>query len=281
MRISVLVVVYVFFTGKALFAQTNVVLGKVGHQVIDQNFIDVMQILNPEFGYTPDSAAFAQRLFKAYSLIEANAEKARIKKLNENSEVKKNIELIRQLAEDRYLSFLLGKGTDIIYGATDEEALAYYNVHSALYTIPGTYSYFVATISDTVSHPIADVKKQLKQYASFVTDEFKAGDGNSLQISFQKDKKLTPDFSEFEMMSKLRENDFAEIVTKENTKVLYLLIKKTASQIDPFQSVKENCKGNVINEKRIRANDDFVKSVWEQFPLLLNEQYFKIHSQQK
>jgi len=256
-------------------AQKNIVFGKIGNQVIDQDFITAIQLLNPEFAFNPDKAVFSQQLLKDYILNKAHADEARLKKLNEDSVVKKNIELIKQLVTDKYLALLIAKqGFDPGYTVSDAEARSYYNAHLPLFVTPGQYSYLTAEIADTISYPAEDIKKKMKQYASMITDEFKTGDNEKYTIIFTKSRSVSIYDAQYPLLSKLKDGDFATDVDGKR-KVIYLLMTKTPEVVQPFEKVKESCASTLLNEKRNKSYTEFIEKAKEKYPVSLTSDLFK------
>lgn len=258
-----------------LYAQKNIVFGKAGNQVIDQDFVNMMQLLNPEFGFNPDKEVFSNRLLKDYVLTKVNADDARSKKLNEDPIVRKNIELIKQLAEDKYLASLKAKlGSDTAYKITEAEAKKYYDAHFQMFITPGQYSYLNADIGDTVAYPITEIKKKMKQFAAMITDEFKTGDNDKYSMVFIKNRSISTYDDQFSLLSKLKEGDFAETMNGKR-KIIFLLMNKTPEVIQSYEKVKETCLGNLLNEKRAKANEDFIEKAKKKYPINLSGEIFK------
>ena len=266
----------IFLLPLAIFAQTNTVYGTVGNQLIDQTFINGLQLLSPEFGFTPNADAFKSRLFKTYVLTKAKADLVKTRPVYKADATQKLISMIRQLAEEKYLASLYDRSqTETTIPVNDAEARAYYDTHILQYTEPGRYSYFVAYVNDTLKTPVRTVINQLNQYAAVIKEDFKTGDKNSYYITFEKDKSVSANDFVYAMLSKLKSGEYTIEPNGGSAVMIYMLGAKTPEVVTSFDRVKEQCKGMVINVKREKAAQDFIESVQKKYPVTLDSPLFK------
>lgn len=257
-------------------AQGNFVLGKIGNQIIDQHFIAAVQLLNPDFGFTPDKEAFQVRLFKNYIRAKARAEIVRTRPIYRSDEVKKQIELVRQLAEDKYLATLYeGPSVPSDITVTDAEARMYYDVHIVQFTQPGQYSYYKAIIIDSTKTSVSDVVTQLYQYATIIKENFKTGDKSIYYVTYEKDATLNASDPAYLILSKLKPKEYISVSNGGAGVMIYMLTARTPEVVEPFEKVKEQCVANVMNVKREQADQQFVISAQQKYPIVLQSPLFK------
>jgi hypothetical protein len=256
-------------------AQTISSYGQVGKQVITPEFIELLQLINPEFGLTPDAKAFESKLEKYYILQKASADSIRKTKLYSDPTLKRNIELIKALAEEKYLSTVYSKTKDVSFSASDAEARSYYDQHKNDFVTPGSYTYLYASILDTVKYPVSDISKKMKVYADAITDEFKVGNKDEYYIVLFKNHTLYPTDQETKRVAQLKEGEGSLPYKDGDRTALYFLIKKQNSSTQPFEQVKETCRNMMINEKRSMAEEAFRTKMLKDYQILLNSNFFK------
>jgi len=257
-------------------AQENFTLGHAGSQAIDQNFISALQLLSPDFGFSPNKDAFDGKLFKSYIKIKAKADIVRSLPVFKSEQVQKQLALVRQLAEEKYLASLYEKNAkETAYTVTDAEAREYYDMHILQFTQPGLYSYFTAYISDTLKNSVAEVEQQLKQYAAIIKDNFKTGDKNSYSIIYEKEKALSANEYIYTILSKMKTGDYSMTSNGNKGLLIYMLSSKTAETVSTFDNVKDQCKAFVMNVKKEKAEQDFVESARKKYPVTLDSPLFK------
>ena len=260
----------------AAYGQQNITFGKVGNQIIDQNFVSSIQLLNPEFSFNPYKEVFKSTLYKSYILSKAKADQVKKTALYKDSLVVKQLALVRQHAEEKYLASLYDQTNSMEkILVSDLEAREYYNNNSALYTAPGIYSFFTAIVEDTIKTPVADVQKQLKLYASIIKDEFKSREKDAYVITYDKARTYTASEMQYKIFSTMTAKDFKVTGNGANSAVIYLLTEKTKETIMPFEKVKEDCKAKIISEKQYLRQKAFEDAAKANYPVSLDSQYFK------
>jgi hypothetical protein len=258
-------------------AQVNTLYGTVGNQVIDQTFINSLQLLSPDFGFTPNAEAFKVRLLKNYVLVKTKADAFRSRPAYKSDAVQKELAMIKQLAEDKYLATLYDRHqNDSVLIVSDAEARAYYDTHILQFTQPGHYSYFTAYVADTLKNSVPSVLNQLKQYAAIIKEDFKTGDKSTYYVTYEKDKSVSANDFNHSILSKLKTGEHSLAANGGgNAVIVYMLGNKTQEVVTSFDKVKEQCKAMVTNAKRDKLVQDFVESAQRKYPVTLDSPLFK------
>ncbi|UPT67038.1 MAG: hypothetical protein M0D57_21945 [Sphingobacteriales bacterium JAD_PAG50586_3] len=132
---------FLLFTCFFTRAQTGKPIGTVGNKPIDRLFLQRLQTVNPDFGYTEDTTYLRGIVAKYYTrqLVMADS----VKKLPAYDSLKLVIEDIRKMAEakllaDYYTNVLMQNAIK----PTDKEIADYYQANKNSYLTTPVYSFF-------------------------------------------------------------------------------------------------------------------------------------------
>ncbi len=252
-------------------------VGTIGKNQIDDVFLSTLQFVHPEFAFSPDSLDFTRRLFKSYILPEAYADTARKLGLDKDPEIKRQLEIVKRLAENNYLAMIYQKKQVITCDITDAEAKQYYDVNRAQFTEPGTYSFLQAYISDTSKATIKKVKDMLMTYSKMGTslDQFKIGAEGQYSINFEKNLTLRPTDTYYKYLKNAKPNELVGPIKIDINIIMLVLIEMTPEKTKSFNEVKEICRQNVKMEKSNLKELEFRKKATDKYPIKLNKKYFE------
>jgi len=257
-------------------ASAQVLYGSVGEQKINSNFLTNVQLLYPDFALTPRKDVFVKNLEKLYILPKVNGDEARKRGLDTIPEIKAEIEFIKQLAEDKYLDFLLKSSKQTVVEVTQEEMKNYYAQHIMEFTPPAQFSFLKATLYDTSAVAIKAVKQKLDTYSKDETqlDEFKMGNKESYVIGFEKNKLVYPTQPEFKSLQGLQVKKTSEVMVESGFKVIYCITSKSDVTPKRFEEVREICRNNVQNQKQTLLNEALRKTALDKYPVFLDSNFF-------
>lgn len=265
----VLIITFVFHT-------IGQKVGTIKNTEIDDVFLSTLQFVHPEFAFSPDSLDFTKRLFKSYILPEAYADTARKLGLDTDPEIKRQLEIVKRLAENNYLAMIYQKYQVKKIDITDAEAKKYYDENWAQFTEPGTYSFLQAYISDTSSTTIKKVKELLSTYSKMGSslDQFKIGAEGQYSINYEKNLTLRPADQYYQYLKNAKPNELIGPITMDKNKIMLVLIEMTQEKSKSFYEVKEICRQNANMEKSNRKEIEFRKKTADKYPIKLNKEYF-------
>jgi hypothetical protein len=247
----------------------------VGKDTIDVQTLEAIQFLHPEFAFTPDSTIFKNQLLKNYILPSAYADSARRLGLDKNPEVQKQLNKIKKIAEDYYLSTILQK-QEIKITISELEAKDYYNRNIIQFTEPGIYSYLIAYLEDTTKSTIEIVKNQLINYSKMGNslDQFKIGKEGQYTISFEKNITIYPSNQFYNYLKDASVGKLIGPVSSGDMQVIFLIIEKTPEKVKSFNEVKNLCYNGAMNEKKQINDKIFYQKILEEYPIILNRDFF-------
>lgn len=253
-------------------------IGLIGKDTINIDLLEAIQFVHPEFAFTPDTAIFKAQLYKNYILPHAYADSARRLGLDKNPEVQKQLEKIKKIVEDYYLSYILQK-QEINIEISESEARDYYNKNISQFSEAGICSYLIAYIIDTSKATIESVKNQLNNYAKMSTtlDQFKIGKEGVYTISFEKNITLYPSNKFYKYLKDATVGKLIGPLPSDNGQVMFIIIEKTPEKIKSYNEVKDICYNAVINEKKNTQDKLFYQKILLDYPIILNKDFFNKH----
>ncbi len=254
------------------FSQNIAIIGK---DTINVQTLEAIQFVHPEFAFTPDTAIFKAQLFKNYILPHAYADSARSLGLDKNPEVQKQLDKIKKITEDYYLSTILQK-QEIKITISELEAKDYYNRNIIQFTEPGIYSYLIAYLQDTTKSTIEIVKNQLINYSKMnnTLDQFKIGKEGQYTISFEKNITIYPSNQFYNYLKDASVGKLIGPVPSGDMQVIFLIIEKTPEKLKSFNEVKNLCYDGAMNEKKHIIDEIFYQKILEEYPIILNRDFF-------
>jgi len=251
-------------------------VGMIGKTEIDGVFLSTLQFVHPEFAFSPDSLDFTKRLFKSYVLSEAYADTARKLGLDKDPEIKRQLEIVKRLAENNYLAMIYQKNQVETIDITDAEAKKYYDENLIQFTEPGTYSFLQAYLTDTSMATIKKVKDLLTTYSKMGSslDQFKIGAEGQYSINYEKNLTLRSGDQYYQYFKNAKQNEMIGPITQDKNKIMLVLIEMVQEKTKPFNEVKEICRQNANMEKLNQKEIEFRKKAVDKYPLKLNKEYF-------
>jgi|ERR1043165_715178 hypothetical protein len=256
-----------------LKAQT---FGKVGEQQIDQKFVDAVQLLNPDFALSQSAETFKAMVTKNYALPIFYAEEARKMGLDKNPEIIKEIELVKQLAENKLLTFLYEKHKADSLIVSDADGLAYYQQHKSEFTIPANYTYIHATIFDSTAANLRLIYKKLEPYTKGTpaTEEIKEFIKGVYFLTYESNRTVYPYMPEYAAMKDLPLKTISKPTRQGDDLNFYVIISGTPAGLKPFEMVKEQCKEQVRNARIATVDDKLKRQAIEKYPVTLSSDFF-------
>ncbi len=252
------------------------IYGKVNNQVINDGFIYAEQLINYDFSYNNISSIFVKNIEKYYVLNKIKAEHARVLKLDADSISKAEIELIKEIAVEKYLALKYDQYIPKSINISEEEIRNYYLKHKDEFVTHGQYSFLQAMIFDNSDSSISEVKKKIKFYAAdqSMLDNFKLGNKDRFIISYERDRTIYQYMSEFKVFKNLSIMQFSDIITNGEYKYLYYILTKKDPVLQSYDEVKEICKSRIMSEKLDTINSQNNQILINKYKINIDYNYF-------
>ncbi|MBP7076226.1 MAG: peptidyl-prolyl cis-trans isomerase [Bacteroidales bacterium] len=259
------------FSVQIIIAQSKE-YGTVGEQIINENLIKVIQIVYPEFTFSPDVKSFESRVKKYYTVPKVAAERAREMGLDKSPQVQQELALLHQTIEEKYLSALYYSEISNNIDVTIEESKNYYNTHLSDFTKPAEYSYFMALIYDTTQNTILKARDKLNSFAKSgkVESDLKYGDKESYIIIYQSNRVLTEQNREAAIIRSLNVGQISEPVLVNGMLSIFCVTGIKKEVVLPFDEVKEICAQQVKTIKINIATEQILEKAYEEYPVNMN-----------
>lgn len=259
------------FSVQILIAQSKE-YGTVGDQSLNDNFIKVIQIVYPEFAFSPDAKSFESRIKKYYTVPKAAANRAREMGLDKSPQVQQELALLYQTIEEKYLSALYYNEINNSTQVTIEESKTYYNTHLSDFTKPAEYSYLVALVYDTTKNTIIKAGEKLNYFAKSgnAQNDLKYGDKESFIIICQSNRVLTEQNREAAIIRSLNVGQISEPVLVNGMLSIFCVTGIKKEVVLPFDEVKEICAQQVKTIKINIATEQILEKAYEEYPVNMN-----------
>lgn len=241
--------VIVFFYQAIVFAQSvDTIEKKIIY--VDRDFVELLQLLRPDFHYVEDSAQFMTSLDK-FVLDNMLAENKIFKdSLTVDSVLLRKRDLFLMLAESLYWAYIVEQNKSDLY-VSDEACLSYYSRHENEFVEPYVFDYWQVWIYDTAK--TSNALQKLEEFASAMEsteEKHKKYADSAFRLNFEYDRQTftTKEFYQTLINTPLGTVSDPILV---NSKIVYIIpIRKQGGEILPFSSVKEQCRQMIIAEKR-------------------------------
>lgn len=252
------------------------VYGTIGAQKIDSSFLQAMHLLYPSFTLTPNAALFKKGLNNLYVQTKASADEARKLGIDKDTAIQKQLALVKQLAEDKWLELIMKTKMATPPTVTDAEAKDYYNQHLAEFTNPGKYSFLMAVLYDTSATNIKAAKQALETYAKSGNPPvgLKVGNTSTYLLTFEKNREIFPNQGNMGVVKTLKPLQISQPVTNGSNKIMFCVITKQDDQQLPFEQVKTLCRNQVLNEKTNAQATEATKQAMDKYPIELDTTFF-------
>lgn len=240
-------------------------------QVIDKEFLRSVHMVYPDFFISEDTAVMRINLNKIYSDNRYDATKAMEKNLLNDSSLKRQLDIAVQLMTDRFLAEIYKqKSTDFIE-VSEEEAMKVYKNNKNYFLKEGTVSYIVASLSDTTSQVIKEVKQKLSQLKNTIGKvEFTKSENGKYALTKEENMPISASQPLFPLFENAKNGDIKgpQIVYD---RTFYILITNIVPSVLPsFEDVKEQCIQMVRDEKMSQEQYLKAKESEKHFPFRLD-----------
>ena len=142
-------------------SMTQLEWGRIGSITIDDEFLEALQLVHPEFFFSPDPDVFRDNLHRFF--VFPRLESDRLRKddpqlLRRESET---LKVVADIARDRYLATLWADVAARDLSVTHEEARAYFDSHAEEFVTGGRYSYLLAHLEDDGDETVRRAKQAM------------------------------------------------------------------------------------------------------------------------
>lgn len=253
-----------------LFAQTSDSI-TTREIVVDKNMLDLIQLLHPEFYYSPDSAIFNKNLEKHLLNEMYLSNKATELNLINDSTLVANKDIFLDLAENLYWSSIVNKTNIEVPEITEEECLLYYNENQDKFMIPYIFDFWQTWILSPEDEKAA-VKRLKSMAKSDKIEEIekpKFSDA-SFTINFEYDRELQKSHDLYSQLVSTEINKVSEVIKIGEASIYVIPTKKVGGTPMDFEDVKHICLQHLIAIKLKKIEEIKQKEMYELFEIIIS-----------
>lgn len=240
------------------------------------NFVRAMQYLYPHFAISEDSTTFEAILLKYYSITNQIASQADSLNLDEDPDIKIQIEYAKKLIEAKILADAYSEKGYPKYIHTEEEVRKIYDNNKAYFQKDGYINYVQGQAFDTSEVIIDKVLHTLKGYKNkkieSESDVPKTGKDNEYYIAYSQDMPFDPRQPLYPLYQDAKAGEIKGPLTQGSSKVFILVTYVKPPLVPPFEEVKKDC------EEMLRAKliSEYQKELEEKakknFPIVIEKE---------
>lgn len=240
----------------------------------DDNLIQSIKQLQPDFGLGGDSANIIANIQKSYTTRKYIADLARTKGIDTITELSIKLSVAKQVLEERmiaeYYSDLVSKNMKF----SDTEARKYYEEDIDRYTTPGTCDLIYIETSDTSKNTMTELRKTAIENAALPKQDRmslkKYNDiylmKNYLMYSNNKEYPFTN-----QIFSAKPKSWVGPLFSKDiNRYVYFLIIEKQEPKITPYEEVKDVYIQNLKMIKYTELYQQWSIDALKKYPIKIN-----------
>lgn len=135
---------------------------RVGDLELTDRLTRCLSVLNPAFTAGANTNALKRALYKHYLGPQTKTDDFRARNMTLAPEEVRTLDLIKQIAADRYLAFSIAESLEQELFVSNEEALVFYETHPERYTRFGRVSFIQVYLADTSEETIAQAKGHME-----------------------------------------------------------------------------------------------------------------------
>lgn len=267
-----LIVIFLLSSSFLSFSQTTDTTKRT--IIVDENLIDLIQLLHPEFFYSSDSVVFRKNLEKHFINEMYSANKAIELDLKNDSVLLANKDIFLELAENMYWASVINKTNTIEQEITDEECHKYYIENKDSFITTYVFDYWQAWIRD--SEEEKDALKQLNKLSKLDVNEnqgkLKISDA-SYAINIEFDREILANHDYYSQLLATNLNTISKAIIIGESTVYLIPVKKSGGKLMDFESVKEICRQNLMNIKQKELEIKKEEDIRQMFDIIISDDF--------
>ncbi len=242
----------------------------------DADFFKAMQSVYPDFAPSEDSAALHAAIFKYYSITNQIASQADSLNLNEDTNIKKQIEHAKRLIEARILADTYSEKGYPKLTYPEDEVKKIYEENKTLFQKDGYVNYIKGQAFDTSKVMINKVLQILEDYkkkkVESESDVPKQSKDNEFYIAYSADKPFDPQQPFYLLYKDAKVGEIKGPLTVGSSKVFILLTYVKSPVIPPFEEVRKDCE-EILREKLMtKYRTELEENARKNFPIVIKKQ---------
>ena len=226
--------------------------GAVGSVRIDDAFLGGVQLIHPEFYFSPDPKTFTENLNRFYAFPKLEAEWCREREREAADRQSVALPRVRSIARVRYLASLWSRFADAETSVSDEEARHYYESHRGEFLSEGTFSVLLALLDhhgrQTQRLAKAALKDAVRSSGDYEELKLRERDFTIVHVDGLR-RVQDPELFDFLAQAEGRE-PHGPVTVPSYTMPLMILITESASATPrEFEAVRDTCIDRVRQTK--------------------------------
>jgi hypothetical protein len=255
------------------FSQTTSIT--VGGNKMDDNLIQAIKQLQPDFGLNGDSDDVVAKVLKAYSLKKYLADLAHQNGIDTLPELKEKLTVSKQILEEKLIAEYYSAYALNTIPVSNDEIKQYYTSESEQFSIPGNCNVIYAETSDTSKATVSELKKIATENALLpIAERMNLKKYNDVYLIknylIHSNNKGYPFLKEI-FAAKLKSRIGPFFSKESNRYVYFLIIERQEPTYMPFESVKAMCIQNLQTKKYNQLYQKWNEDALEKYPIKIND----------
>lgn len=231
--------------------------------IVDNSFLENLQILNPEFFYSDNSEIFKTNLTKSFFEQKVAAEDSMVNLLISELKLKQQYESYMMIAHYKFWHLILNRRKIEFLKAkiSDQDVLDYYNLNIEKFVIPCKYTFWQLWITDTNirERALESFKKMTRQNLDS-KDFVPKNSDNGYSINIEFNIEISGDNDLYKILRDAQLNKITGPVQLKNNREVYVFLKeKSGCGYRSFDEVKDMCRTELFNEL-LKEYEDSIQS---------------------
>jgi len=237
---------------------------------VDKSLIDNIQLLHPDFFFSPDSLILNNNLMKYYINEKISGDDPLKSKLINDTIIIKKRDLFLKMAEDLYWhNMLINERNKLQVTVSENELLTYYKNNLDKFKKPYTFSFWQAWVTTDDEEIIDLVKSKLQKMSKVLPkpeDEISKYSEESFAINFEFPCQFSMEYPLYPHLISSKINEIAGPFSVETSTVFIVMKERSGGETQPFDEAKMQCELE-LKQKKIEEEEkkrmDLIMSKYE------------------